>query len=249
MSYVTLLEASEIVHRETGIDITVPQLIRAGVVQHLPLCVLLDVKCYSPTHRIRREKKAKELNPDYWRDCPMDSINDADVVYAYGCFVLPPRHVFAYQTNEAVRIKSVSSLDGQDIYFPFVEVSRDALQIMQPHLNAFITHINATQAAQQTAPATDTPTAQTATPAPVMAAGWVTQAQARAREIVRESKVRDRYPSQENLGDTIAAEFRKDGIVGTDGKPLTGATIKRHALKGISSATGKQLSTTIVRGK
>lgn len=89
-----------------------------------------------------------------------------------------------------------------------------------------------------------------ATPAPVVVAGaWVAKAQARAREIVRESKERDRYPSQENLGDTIAAEFRKAGIVGADGKPLTGATIKRHALKGISSATGKQLSTTIGRGK
>lgn len=146
MPYVTLLEASQIVKNETGIDITVPQLIRAGAMQHLMLCVLLDVKCYSPTHRIRREKRALELDPDYWSNCPIDRIDDADVVDAYGLFVLPPRHVFAYQTKETVRVDSVASLDGLDIYFPGVDVSRDALQITMPHLDAFIKHIKATQA-------------------------------------------------------------------------------------------------------
>jgi len=97
------------------------------------------------------------------------------------------------------------------------------------------------------APATYTPEQA---PAPVVADGqWVSKAQTRAREIVKESRDRDLYPSQEAIGDKIAADFRRDGIVGADGKPLTGATIKRHALKGISSATGKQLSTTIARGK
>jgi len=37
--------------------------------------------------------------------------------------------------------------------------------------------------------------------------------------------------------------------MGADGKPLSGATIKRHALKGISSAQDKQLSTSPRRGK
>lgn len=105
------------------------------------------------------------------------------------------------------------------------------------------------------------PSTATATPAPVVAASdapaplpvanreWVAQAQARAHEIIKMQKDRDLYPSQKDLGDWIASEFRKNGVVGADGKPLAGATIKRHALKGISSATGKQLSTTIVRGK
>ncbi len=160
MPYVTLLEASQIVHHETGIDITVPQLIRAGAMQNLPLCVLLDVKCYSPTHRIKREKKSEELDPDYWRNCPVDSINDADVVNAYGLFVLPPRHVFAYQTKETVKIQSVVSLDGQDIYFPFVDVSRDQIQITLRHLTAFMAHIKAAR--------TDTqPHATIRSPAPV----------------------------------------------------------------------------------
>ena len=252
MPYVTLLEASQIVHRETGVDITVPQLIRAGAVQNLPLCVLLDVKCYSPTHRIKREKKAEELDPDYSLNCPVDSVNDADVVYAYGLFVLPPRHVFQYQTQETVRVNSVSSLDGQDTYYPGVDVSRDALQIMLPHLSAFIAHIKATQSAQQqTAPASDAET-----PGPVVAVGelggheaWKEKARKHAHEIIKRDREKSLYPSQENIADEIAKKFRLDGVTGTDGKPLAGSTIKRHSLNGISSAQGKQLSTARSRGK
>ena len=95
----------------------------------------------------------------------------------------------------------------------------------------------------------DTAPPQTTMPAPVAGIEWKVQAKTRALEIIKESKKRDLYPNQENLGDQIASEFRKAGITGADGKPLSGATIKRHALKGISSATGKQLSTTIRRGK
>ena len=157
MPYVTLLEASQVVQNETGVDITAPQLIRVAAVQHLPLCVLLDVKCYSPTHKIRREKKAEELVANYWRNCPAHSIDSADVVDAYGLFVLPPRHVFAYQTNEMVRIQSVSSLDGQDIYFPFVVVSRDQIQITLCHLAALVAQIKTAKADTQSQPTITSP--------------------------------------------------------------------------------------------
>lgn len=100
------------------------------------------------------------------------------------------------------------------------------------------------------APLVNAPAQTIKIPAPGVTGGeWVTQAQRRAREIIKDCREHDRYPSQENLGDTIAAEFRKAGTVGADGKPLSGATIKRHALRGISSAVGKQLSTSIGRGK
>ena len=102
-----------------------------------------------------------------------------------------------------------------------------------------------------TAPATDT-----ATTAPVGAVSasdgvepWKEKAQVRAFEIIKRDKEKDLYPSQDDIADEIAKQFRKDGLTGADGKPLSGATIKRHALKGISSAIGKQLSTTIGRGK
>lgn len=90
---------------------------------------------------------------------------------------------------------------------------------------------------------------QAAAPEPKAASEWQTLAQQRAREIVKAHKEKDWFPSQETIADTIASEFRAAGIMGTDGKPLSGGTIKRHALRGISSAQGRQLSTSPRRGK
>jgi len=78
---------------------------------------------------------------------------------------------------------------------------------------------------------------------------WVPKAEARAIEIIKRQKLIDCYPSQVNISDEIAKEFRAAGIVGSSGKPLSGATIKRRALKGISSAKNKQLSTQTGGGK
>lgn len=78
---------------------------------------------------------------------------------------------------------------------------------------------------------------------------WKVKARDRANEIIKRQRERDLHPSQINIADEIAREFREGGIVGAGGKPLTGAYIKRHAIKGISSAKGRQLSTSIRRGK
>lgn len=78
---------------------------------------------------------------------------------------------------------------------------------------------------------------------------WKLLAQQYAREYVRQQRDRNLFPSQEDLGDHVAKRFRTEGVVGADGKPLAGATIKRHALKGISSAVGKRLSTATSQGK
>ena len=78
---------------------------------------------------------------------------------------------------------------------------------------------------------------------------WIAKAMARAEEINSRQQMLDRYPNQLTVADEISREFRRDGVVGASGKPLSGETIKRHALKGISSAQGKQLSTSIRRGK
>ena len=99
------------------------------------------------------------------------------------------------------------------------------------------------------------PEPQAATPAPVVAESaqgdeaWKERAREKAGEIIKRQKAIDAYPSQEAIADEIARAFRQDGIVGAGGKPLTGAYIKRHALKGISSEQDKQLSTSIRRGK
>lgn len=81
------------------------------------------------------------------------------------------------------------------------------------------------------------------------ASDWKAKAQSRAAEIITHQKAKDLYPSQQHIADQIAREFRDAGVVGADGKPLTGAYIKRHALQGITSAVGKRLSTSNRRGK
>ncbi len=99
------------------------------------------------------------------------------------------------------------------------------------------------------------PVADRASTAALVAGGpddgeaWKVKARDRANEIIKRQRERDLHPSQINIADEIAREFREGGIVGAGGKPLTGAYIKRHALKGISSAKGRQLSTSIRRGK
>lgn len=96
----------------------------------------------------------------------------------------------------------------------------------------------------------------TTMPAPVVAESvsggnepWKEQARARAYEIIKRDKEKDLYPSQVNIADEIAKQFRSDGLMGTDGKPLTGAYIKRHALNGISSAQSKLVSTAMRQSK
>jgi hypothetical protein len=96
----------------------------------------------------------------------------------------------------------------------------------------------------------------TPTPAPVVAVStcnedneWKEKARVMALEIIKRDRAKSLYPSQINIADEIAKKFRKDCVVGAEGKPLTGSYIKRHALTGLSSAQGKQLSTPIRWGK
>lgn len=80
---------------------------------------------------------------------------------------------------------------------------------------------------------------------------WKAHAAGMAKKIIAREAAADRFPPQQRIAEEIAKDFRnqKPPIYGSDGKPLTGATIKRHALKGISSATNKARSTQIARGK
>lgn len=103
------------------------------------------------------------------------------------------------------------------------------------------------------APQDAAPAQGIATPEPVAEIAiddeaWQTKARGRAIEIIERQRKGDLYPNQIDVADEIAKEFRGT-IVGAAGKPLSGAYIKRHALHGISSAKGKQLSTRTGRGK
>lgn len=65
---------------------------------------------------------------------------------------------------------------------------------------------------------------------------WKEKASARAKEILAEYKAKDWHPNQNTIADQIAKEFREQSpqVVGSSGKPLAGATIKRWAFKGIT---------------
>lgn len=84
-----------------------------------------------------------------------------------------------------------------------------------------------------------------------VACGWKTLARAEARKMIARHQSAGLFLPQLRVAELIADDFRnrKPPIHGGDGKPLSGATIKRHALKGISSATKKSRSTATSRGK
>ena len=92
-------------------------------------------------------------------------------------------------------------------------------------------------------------TKRTSATAEGSAPDWVPLAKDKARDIIKRQSKQDLYPSQLVIADTIATDFLREGVFGPSGKPLRGETIKRHALKGISSAAKKGQSTGSKRGK
>lgn len=72
--------------------------------------------------------------------------------------------------------------------------------------------------------------------------GWMVTARGLARVIIARQAARDLLPSQIDIADEIAAKLRDSGVVGASGKPMSGAYIKRHALKGIASGRGSAIS-------
>lgn len=78
---------------------------------------------------------------------------------------------------------------------------------------------------------------------------WMGAAIKRAHEIIARDRERDLYPSQTLIAEEIAREFRAGGVEGSMGKPLTGAYIKRYALRGIQSGAPSPRSSSNRRGK
>jgi len=96
---------------------------------------------------------------------------------------------------------------------------------------------------------TGTLPAQTGGDSAEVGQNWRSKARERALAIIARQRAKDLYPSQIDIADEIARDFRAAGITGAGGKPLAGAYIKRHALKGISSKLGKARSMSIPKGK
>ena len=127
-------------------------------------------------------------------------------------------------------------------------IKRDRLRI---YADSWDRHWNEREKTVDDLEARTQPPAGTVKAGAVEVQGWVELARAKAQAIIKRHCEKDLYPSQNNIADEIAKEFRNatPQIVGAGGKPLTGAYIKRHALRGISSEQGRQLSTSPRLGK
>ena len=68
---------------------------------------------------------------------------------------------------------------------------------------------------------------------------WLAAAQKLAKSYIEKELASNRHPSLLNIGDHVAAQLRSRGIFGSQGKPLRGETIKRHALGGMSTQQNK----------
>lgn len=80
---------------------------------------------------------------------------------------------------------------------------------------------------------------------------WKGLARDEARRIRKERESKGLFPSLDDLGEEVAREFRTRGIVGPNGHPLKGNTIKRQALQGhgITNDAAKLRRTLSKRGK
>jgi hypothetical protein len=66
-------------------------------------------------------------------------------------------------------------------------------------------------------------------------ARWSPIAKAMALEIIERDRQFERFPIQMEIAYEIEEKFAKLGLIGIEGKPITAAYIKRHALRGINS--------------
>lgn len=142
--------------------------------------------------------------------------------------------LFAHTVNDDCTVTDARGRDAGSLRF----VSTDLLRVLESVVLA-----------SPASPVQETTIADQQTPSVVTAACWKELAKVMANEVIKSRKANDLYPNQIDIANDIARQFRKDGVVGSNGKPLTGSYIKRHALKGISSAVVKRASTKILRGK
>lgn len=152
-----------------------------------------------------------------------------------GLLVIPTKHLLEMETNGQTKITAAFGLDGKVAFSPHVVRTREQLRVLISELERFTNGLRG--------PQTEGPAPERNTALLKQAGEWVGKARQRAGEIIERQRAKDLYPSQIDIADEIAKEFRAAGILGAEGKPLSGGYIKRQALKGITSAVIKQLST------
>lgn len=64
---------------------------------------------------------------------------------------------------------------------------------------------------------------------------WIPEARNLAKDYMQQQLARDFHPPQVHIADWVAKQLRNKKIYGRQGKPISGSTIKRHALVGIST--------------
>lgn len=78
---------------------------------------------------------------------------------------------------------------------------------------------------------------------------WHKHAREEGEKIVERDRARDHFPNTRDVAEEIARTWRAQGRVGPSGTPLSAATIKRHALKGITADAPARRATRGNRGK
>lgn len=132
MDYYSLDEAAAELNRRPGASpLTASALLREGVAGRMLVCAPMDTEAYSPTVKARNAEPASAHATD------AAGVTARATVEMYGLFVVPPRHLFAIESSGATQLGVVYSLDGRDVYFPNVSITRDQLRIARPQLESF----------------------------------------------------------------------------------------------------------------
>lgn len=174
-----------------------------------------------------------------WRTVPLLQ-SDVFQVLASGWVELKALHERASmpRIDEALYINAIE---------PPARVGLDALGVKREHLRTLAARTIASDGKVASVRATDESSEHA--PAVPPSDDWHEAAREQAAHIVTRDRARNLFPSQELIADEIARDWRNRGITGKDGKALSAATIKRHALKGVTIGAPPRRATQGKRGK
>lgn len=111
MEYLTLAEAAQYLSNKTERHIEPALILRAGVMAQIKICAAFGFgNMYNAMEQVTEDFKA-------------------------GLLVIPPGHLFEIEAEGSARIQYAESYDGNIVYFPCIERTRDHLRVMIVDLN------------------------------------------------------------------------------------------------------------------